>query len=606
MKFTLTRIILFSAIVISTGSCSKTSEKPNILWLTCEDISPYLGCYGDSNATTPNLDRFAKESILYVNAFANAPVCAPARSTIITGCYANSLGTQNMFDGKYTIPDEVRLFPEFLKKAGYYCTNNSKTNYNCFRQDDSNFVFSWDWDKYAKLLEGVWDESSDDAHYKNRKEGQPFFAIFNSTVTHESSLHISINRYNLMHRPEDMEIAPYLPDTKEMRHDYAQMYDQITLMDAWFQSKLDELERAGLAENTIVFFYSDHGGIVPRGKRFIYESGTRVPMLVHFPKKYRHLAPQKMGTRSDRVVSFVDLAPTVLNLAGIPLPDYLQGKPFLGKNLPKEPQYAFLFRDRIAETGNKCRAVRDKDFEYIRNYTPFKIDDQPNVFYRKAPSVISWERAYHAGECNEIQSRVFRPKPPEELYYIKTDPYEINNLANDPNYKDVIDRMSKACDNWMLDIDDSGLMPMILRDYVIHDKSTTVRDFCRSEKFDTEKLLSAANFSNKVTVSEIDQIEELLNDENPILRYWGLVAMINLKSEGSEHLSLMEAALKDPVYPIRILAAYAVLNIKENKLAIDIMKKARTSSNRLIQNYAENLVYNLRDTGISYAGLTSN
>lgn len=325
MKLTITKYLTFTVAILTavafccscTGKVSK--ELPNILWLTSEDNSPFAGCYGDEFATTPNMDKLASEGFLYTHAYANAPVCAPARNTIITGVYANSGGNQHM-RSHYKKGEEIRFSPEFLRELGYYCTNNLKEDYNIHRSQTKN----------------IWDDSSRNAHYKNRKSGQPFFAVFNSGITHESSIHQSVPTEELRHDPKKVSVAPYHPRTKAIEHDWAQYYDKIEDMDAWLGKKLKELEESGLAENTIVFYYADHGGVLGRSKRYVYETGTRVPFVVRIPQKYKYLFPVKeTGSEVNRLISFVDLAPTLLSIVGIPVPEYMQGNAFLGTQKTK-------------------------------------------------------------------------------------------------------------------------------------------------------------------------------------------------------------------------------------------------------------------------------
>jgi N-sulfoglucosamine sulfohydrolase len=321
MKIPYTLSIIVFLAFVTTGFTRKDPELPNILWITSEDNSRLLGCYGDDFATTPHLDQLASEGFLYTHAYANTPVCAPARNTIITGVHACSNGNEQM-RSTYLKSEKVRFYTEFLQSQGYYCTNNSKTDYNTRPVD----------------LKTMWDESSRNAHYKNRAQGQPFFAIFNLTVSHESSIHKSIPNDELRHRPEDVSLPPYHPDTPEMRHDWAQYYDKVEDMDTQVGALLRELEEAGLAENTIVFYYSDHGGVLGRSKRYLFETGTHVPMIVRIPEKYKHLYPAETpGSKVDRLVSFVDLAPTLLSLIGLEAPEYMQGNAFLGSSGPGNP-----------------------------------------------------------------------------------------------------------------------------------------------------------------------------------------------------------------------------------------------------------------------------
>ncbi|MCD6288842.1 MAG: sulfatase, partial [Candidatus Hydrogenedentes bacterium] len=338
-------------------------ERPNILWIVSEDNSPYLGCYGDEQALTPRLDRMAAEGVRYRNAFANAPVCSAARSTLITGMYATSLGVHN-HRSKVAIPDQFRYYPEYLRDAGYYCTNHSKTDYNIPRQSTA-----------------AWDESSNKAHYKNRPPGQPFFAVFNIGTSHEGQLTekavASRRKKGLLPpktriAPEDVKLPPYYPDTPAVRRDWSIYYDNMTLMDKEVGDILDELEREGLAEDTIVFYYSDNGGALPRGKRNIHDSGTRVPLIIRFPKKWAHLAPVEPGGWVEQPVSFVDFPATLLSLAGAPIPKQFEGRAFLGDQTAPPRDHVFLYRGRMDERYDTVRAVRDRQYRYIRNYSPHR------------------------------------------------------------------------------------------------------------------------------------------------------------------------------------------------------------------------------------------
>ncbi|NQU85405.1 MAG: sulfatase, partial [Mariniphaga sp.] len=376
----LLNLFLLGFIIISSFSFQSCTDKipeelPNILWITSEDNSPFLGCYGDDFATTPNLDKLASEGFLYTHAYANAPVCAPTRNTIITGVYANSGGHEPM-RSYYNMSEKIIPYPVLLRELGYYCTNNSKTDYNTNSIDPAE----------------IWNESSRNAHYKNRKEGQPFFAVFNSTISHESSIHKSIPNEHLRHDPELVPLPPYHPATPEMKHDWAQYYDKVEDMDSSVGKILQELENEELAENTIVFYYGDHGGVLARSKRYVYESGTKVPFIVRIPEKYKYLFPAKeKGSKVDRLISFVDLAPTLMSIAGKPIPEFMQGNAFLGKQKTKDPEYAYMFRGRMDERYDMSRAVRDQKFRYIRNYMPYRPYGQHLDYLWLAPSIRSWE-----------------------------------------------------------------------------------------------------------------------------------------------------------------------------------------------------------------------
>ncbi|MCU0978711.1 MAG: sulfatase, partial [Pirellulaceae bacterium] len=337
-----------------TWSSAGAAELPNILWITCEDTGPELGCYGDRYAKTPNLDELAQRSLRYLTAWSNAPVCAPARTTIISGVYPTSTGGEHM-RSEVRMPEFMKMYPQFLRERGYYCTNNNKEDYNLVKPGQ------------------VWDDSSGQAHWKNRPSGKPFFSIFNLTISHESQ--IRTRPHTLEHDPAQAPLPAYHPDTPEVRHDWAQYYDKVTAMDAQAGQRLRELADAGLAEDTIIFFYGDHGSGMPRSKRWPYDSGLHVPLIVHVPDKFRDLAPQdyRPGGTTDRLVAFVDLAPTLLSLTGVQPPEWMQGHAFLGRHEAAPQRYLFGFRGRMDERYDMVRSVRNGRYVYIRNYMPHLI-----------------------------------------------------------------------------------------------------------------------------------------------------------------------------------------------------------------------------------------
>ncbi len=567
-SFTLLIVVSFSISSCNSGNSQhKSEEQPNILWIVSEDNSPFFGCYGDEFATTPTFDKLATEGILYENAFANAPVCAPARSTIITGMYPPSMGTQNM-RSTYPTPGSIKFFPQYLREAGYYCTNNAKEDYNMIKP------------------EGVWDESSRKAHYKNRKEGQPFFAIFNLGVSHESSIHKSIPNEELRHDPAKVVLPPYHPDTPEMRHDWAQYYDKIEDLDGQVAVILKELEDAGLAENTIVGYYGDHGGVIARSKRFVYESGTHVPMIWRFPEKYSHLSPGKAGSKTDRLVSFVDLAPTILSLVGINIPKYMQGKAFLGEQQTKPRDYVHLFRGRMDERIDMVRAVRSKQFRYIKNYMPHRIYGQYIEYLWRAPSCRSWEDAYKAGECNEAQSAFWEQKPPEELYNVTVDPWEVNNLADDPDYADVLVELRAEKDRWMSEIRDTGLMPE--GEMSTKNKSQTSFEYVHSDSYQIEKINHAADVATRRDITKLDEIISFIHDDNAMVRYWGATGCLILGEEAASAKKDLADLMNDENPDVRITAAEALCSLGESAKATPILIEALNEDNIMVRVHAMN------------------
>lgn len=568
--------IVFLSFIITIGfsGCQEKlpQELPNILWLTSEDNSPFLGCYGDTFATTPNLDKLASEGFLYTHAYANAPVCAPTRNTILTGIYACSNGNQHM-RSYYPKSDIVRTYPEFLREAGYYCTNNSKTDYNLGNFDDKS----------------IWDECSKEAHYKNRKEGQPFFAVFNTTISHESSIHKSIPNEELRHSPEQVPLPPYHPATPEMKHDWAQYYDKVEDMDTQIGEWLSELEDAGLAENTIVFYYGDHGGVLARSKRYVYESGTHIPFIIRIPEKYKYLFPaEKPNSKVDRLISFVDLVPTLLSIAGIEIPEYLQGNAFLGKQKTEDPEYAFMFRGRMDERYDMCRAVRDQKYRYIRNYMPYRTYGQHLEYLWLAPSIGSWEKAYLNGECNAVQSAFWNTKPVEELYDTENDPWEVNNLANDPAHKEVLERMRAANKNWVTRIYDTGFIPEA--DRVDRAGDTPFYDYMRSGKINLQEIMDAAEIATLGKAENLDLLKSYLKNDESAIRYWGASGLLILKNEAAPALSDLKEALNDKSANVVSVAAEALYSLGEKESAKTALLSVLENQNEFARCHALNVI----------------
>lgn len=563
-----------SFALMAFTSCDEKipEELPNILWLTSEDNSPLLGCYGDEFATTPNLDKLASEGFLYTHAYANAPVCAPTRNTILTGVYASSGGNQHM-RSYYPISDQIKPYPVYLRELGYYCTNNSKTDYNTNNVDPNE----------------IWDQCDNKAHYKNRAKGQPFFAVFNTTISHESCIHKSIPNNELRHSPDEVPIPPHHPATPDMKHDWAQYYDKVEDMDTQIGKWLKELENEGLLENTIVFYYGDHGGVIARSKRYVYETGTRVPFIVRIPEKYKYLFPaEKAGMKVNRLISFVDLVPTLLSITGQKIPEYLQGDAFLGKQKTTDPEYAYMFRGRMDERYDMCRAVRDQKFRYIRNYMPNRIYGQQLEYLFRAPSIVSWKEAYDKGECNKIQSAFWETKPVEELYDTENDPWEVNNLANDPAYKEVLERMRTANKNWVTKIYDTGFIPEA--DRVDRAGETPMYDYMRSDKINLKEIMQAAENATLGNPEELETLIYYLRDEESAIRYWGATGLLILGEEAEMAIPDLESVLNDKSADVVSVAAEALYNLGENEVAKKALLTVLENPNEFARCHALNVI----------------
>ena len=395
-------------------------EPPNILWIVTEDISPALGCYGDGFATTPNLDRLARESILYRNAFATAPICSPSRSCLITGLYATALGTQHL-RCEVRLPSSLKPFPHYLRGRGYFCTNRNKTDYNF---DPA----------------GIWDHrSSSTTPWREAKAGRPFFSMINFGTTHEGPTNFE-DRYRrstkdlppkLRHDPAKAIVPPFYPDTPEIRKIFARLADLITAMDREVGDVLARLKEDGLDEDTIVFFFSDHGHGLPRYKRWLNDSGLRVPLIVRVPKKYRGLVEDGPGEATDRMVSFVDFAPTVMSLAGLQVPGHMQGVPFMGRWAGPPRRYVYGARSRADDMFECSRAVHDGRYIYVRHFLPHLPYIQPGFIYGdQKRSYRELRRLHREGRLEGPAAALWAPrKPLEELYDLREDPHELTNLA---------------------------------------------------------------------------------------------------------------------------------------------------------------------------------
>ncbi len=415
----------------------------NFLCIVTEDISPYLHCFGDSIALTPNLDRLAREGVKFTNVFSVSGVCAPSRAALITGMYPVSFGAQHMRTNRENLPDnvppyeavppaEVKCYTEFLRVAGYYCVNNSKEDY----QFDAPVT--------------AWDESSAWAHWRNRPEGKAFFAIFNIGTTHESQVWDRAND-PLVIKPEAVKIPPFYPDTRAVRRDISRVYANVTVMDREVGEILNQLREDGLMDSTIIIFYSDNGGPLPRGKRDIYDSGLKVPMIIRFPEK------KHAGKVVRDLISFVDLPPTWLSLAGVEVPEYMQGQVFWGSQKAASRNYIYAARDRMDSKFDTRRAVRNHEYKYIRNFHP-EIPRYLDIQFRKKLEMM--QDLLHLrddGKLNPAQMHWFAEhKPEKELYHLPSDPWETNNLAGKPEYEELLSQFRKMLKDWMEEIDDPG------------------------------------------------------------------------------------------------------------------------------------------------------
>lgn len=448
-------ILLIAATQLACEEDTEIPEqnRPNIIWLVAEDQSPdFFPMYGDSTISLPNLEALANEGVIFNNAYSPVPVCAPARSALITGMYPTTLGTHNMrtYNAYRTdnqpelgipsyspvVPQGVKMFTEYLRRSGYYCTNNSKEDYN------------------FKKTEVAWDESSSDAHFRNRPKNTPFFSVFNFNVSHESQIW-KRGEDALLVAPDSVNVPPYFPDTKEIRHDMAVNYSNLIRLDNQIGEIIKQLREDELYDNSIIFFYGDHGGPFPRHKRALYETGVKVPLLIKFQGNEKEI------DSDNRLISFVDFAPTVLSLAGIEPPKVMQGKAQYGEYTNAgTSEYVFYSSDRFDGMVDRLRAVRWQRYKYIKNFNQDISNAMPVAYREQMPMMQKLNQLWANNELDSLASLWFRtPKPEEELYDLEEDPYEFENLAGQEEYQDTLLLLRNVLNEWIKNTNDLGQYP---------------------------------------------------------------------------------------------------------------------------------------------------
>ncbi|MBF0197548.1 MAG: sulfatase [Planctomycetes bacterium] len=563
---------LFFGIALLITATLTAAERPNILWLTSEDNNVnWVGVYGNPNADTPNIDSLAKQGFQYMHCYANAPVCAPSRSTWITGVHAASNGTLPM-RSRYDIPhDRIPYYFDHLQKQGYYCINPGKTDYNIGGRNDKS-----GWEKKASI--------------EQLKQKQPFFAVFNHVESHESRAHGPVEKTS--HDPAKVTLAPYHPDLPTIRKNYAKYQDAVSRMDKNIGDKLKQLEAAGLADNTIVIYNSDHGGVLPRSKRFLLDSGTHCPLIIRIPKKFKHLWPATApGSKVDRLVSFIDMPATWLSLAGISKPAYMQGDIFLGPNQDVERKNHFSYRGRMDERCDSVRAIRNKSYVYLRNYMPFIPRGQYLAYLWKAEAARAWEDHHKAGKTNDVTGRFFQIKPVDELYDTRKDAHNISNLAKNIEFKNMIAKMKQELRSWQLENYDSGLLPEAELAKRAMDNSMTIYELVRDPKlYPLKRYLDVSDIALAMDATNSKELATMLNDSDSGIRYWGMVGLFLLKNDGLEQKNAIKKALSDSSHEVSAMAAWALFNLGEKEVA-----RAHLNSLLKSNSYAGLKVVNIID-----------
>ncbi len=563
----LNKIALLAFFVSCTLPLTGKVIKPNILWITSEDNSiEWISCYGSKNAKTPNIDQLAKEGFRYLYCFDNGAVCAPTRSSWITGMHSISNGTQPMRSG-FEIPATISFYNELLQKAGYFTSNCSKTDYNLRGPKGRNPKEFWDYSggDYA----GTW---------KKRKEGQPFFTVYNIGDSHESRAFGDHKDESI--DPEKMILAPYHPDLPEMRNTYAKYASAISKMDSLVGQAIENLKQDGLYENTIIVYNSDHGGVLARSKRFLYSSGIHCPLIVRIPEKMKALYPKGKtpGSTMDRIVSFIDMPKTWVSLTGAEMTDNFQGRIFLGPNTEPESQYHFSWRERADERFDNVRVMRDKQFAYHKNYAPFAPNGQYLAYMHNMKATGAWERHHLAGKTNAVTGRFFEPRPSEEFYDNFKDFHNIDNQIDDPLHQTKIKELKKELRRQQLKYFDSGLMPEEMRNRIIKEKNTTVYAFVRDPKlYPLAQYLDYSDLALTRKKKNLKTFIKGLADEDPVKRYWSVIGLLLLEKQAKPAIPELKKVLGDRD-EIPAFAAWAIYKAGEKTFAEKWMLEAITQN----------------------------
>lgn len=523
-------VMIFAAWLM-LASWSAGADRPNILWLVSEDNGRFLGCYGDSVAKTPTIDALAKQGVVFERCFTQ-PVCAPSRFTLITGMHAASCGPAQHMRAKGKIPSDLQGFPATLRSLGYFTSNNAKTDYNA-----------------SIDVRSAWTRAGKQAHYAQRASGELFFSVFNHETTHESSLFP--DKEKSAFDPQKMRVPAYQPDTPEIRSDWARYYSRMQQMDQQIAAKLQELKDSGEAENTIVFYFSDNGGVLPRSKRFLQESGTHVPLVIYFPPKWQHLAPAPPGSRISDPVHFVDFAPTVLSLVGEEGQPHFQGQAFAGSKKQAPREFVFCSRDRMDERYDMMRMVADKRWIYIRNFRPDLPYVQPLQYMFQARGYQSWSKHVASGKASAAELQFWGAKPAEELYDSQSDPDNVNNLATSAEHQATLQRMRAALRQQALSIRDNGFLP----------EGSKAEGFMASRQADLYPIERVFDLAVKASERDVRHLSELiaaLSDQVEGVRWWGAQGCAMLGENAEEAKNPLLQALKDRSGHVQIAAAEAL------------------------------------------------
>lgn len=544
IRHTLSLVFFTLVLATSLATLGVAADRPNIVWIVSEDNSiHYLGHFSEGGADAPQIESLAAHGLTFDHAYSNAPVCSVARTTLATGCYGPRIGTQ--FHRRYVpaaMPDGLRMFPALMRTAGYYTTNRSKKDYN------------------AVEGEGVWDESSNQASWRNRSDKQqPFFHMQSHAESHESSLHFdqaAFENEKTTADPKTVRLADCYPDTPLFRYTHARYLDRMSDIDKIVGDTIEQLQQDGLLEDTFVFYFGDHGGVLPRSKGYLYDTGLHVPLVVRIPENFKHLVDGQFGDRVSGFVSFIDFAPTALHLAGVAPPEEMDGLPFLGEDVSlaevNDRDQVFSYADRFDEKYDMVRSIHKGRFQYLRNYQPYLPDGLNNNYRYKNLAYSQWRDMFVASELNGAAKQFFERKKIEQLYDCEQDPYQVNNLAGDPQYKSVLEEMRGLLNEKVRSLPDLSFYP---ESYLTRHAMDHPVAFGQEHKQQIAELADIADLVLIPFDEAKENIELALKSEDSMKRYWGAMVCAALGTKAVRVASDAAGLVRDKSMPVRIRAA---------------------------------------------------
>lgn len=588
LQQTCTLLAIAASCLPLIGLPTLAAEKPNIVWLISEDNSiHYMKMFDAHGAETPHIQQLAEHGLQFEQAFSNAPVCSVARTTLMTGCYAPRIGTQfHRRAVSVPMPENVAMFPAYLRTAGYYTTNNKKKDYNA---DESP---------------GTWDQSSDKASWRNRRSDQPFFHMQSFASTHESSLHFNQESFEnspTSTDPESVFVAPYHPDTELFRYTVARYHDNIRKMDAQIGDIVEQLRQDELLDDTFIFYFGDHGGVLPRGKGYAYESGLHVPLVVYVPKNFQNLIDRPLGSSVPGFVQFIDFGATVLKLAGLEPPVEIDGRPFLGQRVSAKEvdarDEAFGYADRFDEKYDLVRTLRKGKYEYVRSYQPFNFDGLQNNYRYIMLAYQQWRELYQAGQLNATRSAFFRPRPAEMLFDIEADPHEVHDLAEDPAHAAMLAELRERLRTKVKSLPDLSFYP---ESYLVENAFDHPVAFGQRQQSEIAAMVDVADLSLLDFSQARGPLLRALNSESPWIRYWGLIVCSCFGREAAEFVQRASELKQDANLLVRTRAAEFLGLIGAEEPQATLLDCLQTTQSGVEANLILNSVVLLRDGSPGY------